>query len=320
MKPTLIVSLDFELFWGMLDVCPLCKYEQNVLGGRAAIPKLLNLFEKYGIHATWATVGFQFGEDKSQAEGFFPPEILRPSYANPKLNPYKVFDTLGEREEEAPCFFAPGLIEQIGKTSGQEIASHTFCHFYCREPGQTLEQYTADLTAASAIAESRGIRLTSLVLPRNQSEPEYTAAAGALGFTACRDEENDWIHRKIRWTPLKRILRLMDVYLPLSGQGGFVPEKRSGVWMLTGSRMYKPIFEPLSCLEGFKLRRIKKQMLHAAKNGLCFHLWWHPHNIGVRTQEHLAQLEDIFQYFSLLRDQYGMESRNMGELARELEG
>ena len=32
MAGTLIISLDFELFWGMLDVCPLEKYQDHVLG------------------------------------------------------------------------------------------------------------------------------------------------------------------------------------------------------------------------------------------------------------------------------------------------
>ena len=33
MPGTLIVSLDFELFWGMLDVCPLEEYQSHALGG-----------------------------------------------------------------------------------------------------------------------------------------------------------------------------------------------------------------------------------------------------------------------------------------------
>jgi hypothetical protein len=44
MKGTLIVSLDFELFWGMLDCSTLEAYGENVLGGRKAIPQLLELF------------------------------------------------------------------------------------------------------------------------------------------------------------------------------------------------------------------------------------------------------------------------------------
>ena len=109
----------------------------------------------------------------------------------------------------------------------------------------------------------------------------------------------------------------MDVYVPLTGQGGYRPRREDGVWNLTGSRMYKPIFRPLEFLEGLKLRRIKKQMLHAAKNGLTFHLWWHPHNIGVRTREHLQQLEEIFHYYAQLRETYGMESLNMREAAQK---
>ena len=41
MSGTFMVSLDYELFWGMLDVCPLEEYQDNVLGGKQAIPKLL---------------------------------------------------------------------------------------------------------------------------------------------------------------------------------------------------------------------------------------------------------------------------------------
>ena len=68
-------------------------------------------------------------------------------------------------------------------------------------------------------------------------------------------------------------------------------------------------------MEGAKVHRIKRQMLHAAKNGLTFHLWWHPHNIGVRTAQHMAQLEEIFRYYAELKEKYGMESLNMREAA-----
>lgn len=315
MGGTLIVSLDFELFWGMLDVCPLEDYRQNVLGGRAAIPELLELFQKYGIHATWATVGFLFARDSREAEAYFPERGLQPSYRNPRQDPYGYFPNARGTEQEAPCFYAPSLIRKIAETPGQEIGSHTFCHYYCREQGQTPEQFAADLQAAKAIARDHGYALTSMVLPRNQSQEEYTRILGEQGFTAYRDEENDWIHRRIRFRPLMRLLRLMDVYLPLTGQGGYLPRRENGIWNLTGSRMYKPIFLPLRWLEGLKIRRIKKQMRHAAENGLTFHLWWHPHNIGLRTREHLEQLEEIFRYYQTLREDYQMESRNMGEAA-----
>ena len=318
MQATLVISLDFELFWGMQDCSILEEYQDHVLGGRHAIPKLLDLFQKHGIHATWATVGFQFANTFNEVQKYFPPDELRPSYGNKRLSTYNCFPLIGEDEVTAPCFYASSLIDKIAQYDGQEIASHTFSHYYCKEAGQTIEQFEADMKAAKKIAEAKGYNLTSVVLPRNQCTPEYIAVLRDLGFTAYRDEENDWIHEKISFRPLMRALRLADVYLPLTGQGGYIPSDENGIINLVGSRMYKPFFKPLACFEKIKIWRIKKQMLHAAKNGLTFHLWWHPHNIGVMTEYHLKQLEDIFVYYDELKEKYGMRSLNMREAAGEL--
>ena len=56
-------------------------------------------------------------------------------------------------------------------------------------------------------------------------------------------------------------------------------------------------------------------MKHAAKTGKVFHLWWHPHNVGVMTEEHMEQLDEIFQYYKLMEEKYAMESLNMREAA-----
>ena len=315
MPGTLIVSLDFELFWGMLDVCPLEKYQDNVLGGRKAIPQLLELFRKHGIHATWAAVGFLFAENYDELRRYFPEN--KPGYANEKLNAYREFAKIGRNEQEAPCFYAPSLLQTIAAVPGQEIGSHTFSHYYCREAGQTPEQFAEDLAAAKAIAGDHGYDLTSVILPRNQCEPEYTDILRQAGFTAYRDEENDWIYNKVKSGLLFKVLRTLDMSLPLTGQGGYTPKCEGGIWNLTGSRMFRPI-RPHLPLERLKIRRIKRQMLHAAKNGLTFHLWWHPHNVGVRTEEHLKQLDEIFSYYEELKETYGMRSLNMREAAGEL--
>ena len=318
MSGTFMVSLDFELFWGMLDVCPLEQYQNNVLGGKKAIPKLLQLFEKYGIHATWATVGFLFADNYEELSSFFPK--LRPGYAKSELDGYAWFEKIGENEETAPCFYAPGLLQKIAATPGQEIGSHSFCHYYCREDGQTVAEFEADMRAARSIAESKGYHVTSVILPRNQCEPEYTEILRKVGFTAYRDEENDWIHRKFRKNKIQiayRALHLLDMYLPLTGHCCYRPKYDNGIWNLIGSRFFRPIFRPLEFLEGLKLRRIKKEMLYAAKHGLVYHLWWHPHNLGVRTEENLAQLEEIFRYYRELQKHYGMQSLNMGEAAAQ---
>ena len=107
MAGTLIVSLDFELFWGMLDVCPLEKYQDHVLGGRKAIPGLLALFQKYGIHATWATVGYLFARSAQEAASFFPEEGLRPAYDDPALR-----EQLGRAASQTVSRFDAKAVQQ----------------------------------------------------------------------------------------------------------------------------------------------------------------------------------------------------------------
>lgn len=318
-KSVLITSLDFELFWGMQDVTKLENYEDNILGGRKAIRQLLTLFDKYDIHATWATVGMMFADDKNEIRKYMPSSEMLPSYETGKLSPYRLMDTIGNNEKEEPCFYGGSLIREISEHPNMEIGSHTFSHYYCREKGQTVEQFSADLQSARRIAESKGYSLTSLVLPRNQVDDAYIKVFNQAGITAFRDEENDWIHQKIKFRPLKRICRLTDVYFPITGQGGYLPVKKYGVWNFPGSRMYKPLFKKLSVLENAKIKRIKKQMYHAAKNGLVFHLWTHPHNLGKYTDFHMKQLEEIFSYYQKLNQEFGMISLNMKEAASYFE-
>ena len=61
-KPNSIftISLDFELYWGVRDKRSVGAYKDHLLGVQRAVPELLGLFEKNGVHATWATVGFLF--------------------------------------------------------------------------------------------------------------------------------------------------------------------------------------------------------------------------------------------------------------------
>jgi peptidoglycan/xylan/chitin deacetylase (PgdA/CDA1 family) len=59
-----VISLDFELQWGMLDhVTKDSPYRKNIKAVHDVIPKLLELFGKYDIHATFATVGLVFFEN-----------------------------------------------------------------------------------------------------------------------------------------------------------------------------------------------------------------------------------------------------------------
>lgn len=315
----LIVSLDFELHWGVQSSRSIGEYGSNILGARSVVESMLNMFSEYSIHATWASVGFLFAGNVEEVEKFLPSAGLRPTYGNDDCNSYRCLDWIREDEGLAKYFFAPNLIRKIVGSKHQELASHTFSHYFCKEDGQSLEQFKADADSLSKIgSDLLGVDLRTIIFPRNQSDSRYVGALDDLGMIAYRGEEEDWIHTKMGSSSLMRMLRVLDSYLPLTGSGGYRPyETAEGVVNLKGSRFLRPYHKRLAIFEGLKMRRIKKQMRNAARKGLAFHLWWHPHNFGVRQEYHLKFLREIFEYYQTLSKEFGMRSLNMLEAARE---
>src|SRR5277367_5273170 len=88
-----VISLDFELHWGVRDHRSVDQYRENLLGVRQAVPAILELFERYGIHATWATVGFLFFASLDDLKAGVPDEL--PSYCDASLNPYTALSEVG---------------------------------------------------------------------------------------------------------------------------------------------------------------------------------------------------------------------------------
>ncbi len=95
----LVISLDFELYWGVRDKRSLAQYGRNILGGRKAIPRMLDLFAERDVGATWATVGFVFCGSKDELMEVRPP--LLPHYADPRLSAYD-FSSIGKDESADP--------------------------------------------------------------------------------------------------------------------------------------------------------------------------------------------------------------------------
>ena len=102
-----VISLDFELRWGIRDRERFGQYRQNLLGVREAIPAILALFSEYGIRATWATVGFLFFDTREELLSSIPSDL--PHYVNQCLDPYQELEDLGENEAEDPLHFAPPI-------------------------------------------------------------------------------------------------------------------------------------------------------------------------------------------------------------------
>lgn len=317
-----VVSLDFELLWGVRDKRTIQSYGENLRGVHQAIPRLLSLFDKYQIKGTFATVGFLFFETKEELLANIPKTI--PTYTNTELSPYQGhFNLLGENYIEDVYHFAPQLINEIKKYPEQEISTHTFSHYYCLENGQTKENFKADIEAALHIAEKNGIVITSLVFPRNQSNEVYINIIKELGLNSYRGNENSWLYKAKKGeqeSSFRRALRLIDAYFNISGHNCYSDDfLRSKYPMdIPSSRFLRPYSKLLSALEGFRLKRILSGMTFAAKHNQTYHLWWHPHNFGVNQNENFSFLEKILEHYKHLNIKYGFKSITMSQLSTEL--
>lgn len=318
----LVISIDFELYWGVRDVTTIPAYEKNLLGARTVVPRLLDLFAEYHVHATWATAGLLFFETKTQLLDALP--AVRPRYTDERLSPYEHVNSIGEDEKSDPFHFAPSLIRRIASAPGQELASHTFSHYYCLEPGQDVEAFKADLEAAVAAAAGFGVTLKSLVLPRNQISDDYLPVLRELGFKAYRGNPTFWAYRPASRRQdralARRATRLADSYVSLAGHIDYDLGKLSGDLPVNvpASRYLRPWSSALRPLEGMRLRRIECELEHAARNGRLYHLWWHPHDFGAHPDENIAFLRRVLEQFARLKETDGMESLSMREAAGRL--
>jgi peptidoglycan/xylan/chitin deacetylase (PgdA/CDA1 family) len=313
------ISIDFELYWGVRDTRSLDDYHERLDGVRQAIPRMLSLFEQHDIHATWAVVGFLFCHDRDEALSAAPSE--RAGYENRALCPYRYLEQSTDLVER--YHFAPALVELIAATPQQEVASHTFSHYYCREAGQTAATFSADIAAAIRIAADRGLTTRSLVFPRNQWHPDYLAVLAEHGITAYRGNEHGWLYAAtdgVGQNVMRRMGRLLDSYINLSGHHTYALESCAGKlpFNFPASRFLRPHDPRLAWLDGLRLRRITHAMRHAAKRHEVFHLWWHPHNFGIDTDQNIRFLERVLDEFERLRRRYGMRSMGMAELADAL--
>ncbi len=107
-----VISLDFELFWGMRDKRTIEGYGANILGVRQALPRMLDAFDAHGVKATFATVGLLFFDRKDDLMRSLPE--LKPGYTTRDLSPYNGhIDAIGADELNDPYHYGASLIHEI---------------------------------------------------------------------------------------------------------------------------------------------------------------------------------------------------------------
>lgn len=312
-----VISIDFELFWGVRDVFSIDEYYDNLNGTRSAVTAILKLFEKYSIHATWAAVGLLFFSSiKEMRENF--PAIL-PGYADKNLCPFCNVEDIPSGYNYERFFCAKDVLDEIRSYKNQEIASHTFSHFFCCEPGQTKESFLSDLESFKKVAENSGIDVKSIVFPKNQVNDEYLSLLNEFGIKAYRGNEKNRFNPSVEFGQLgflRRFGRFIDSIVVLTDSKCYELSSmnRNGLVDVSASSFFRPHSNRV--IDWLQIKRIKGSLQHAARNGQVFHLWFHPHNFGKNLTQNIQKLEAVVLEFCRLKNEYGLCSANMGEVAK----
>lgn len=318
--PSFVFSLDFELMWGVRDHRSIKDYGDAVQGVRCALPRLLNLLESYGIRATWATVGLLFARNRNEMLEHFP--AVRPNYRLADLSPLEAIRSqIGDNEEADPYHYGRSLVDRVMQVPGQEMATHTYSHYYCLEEGQSTEAFAADLQAAIDISAQAGTRPTSIVFPRNQMTEEHVRTCASYGIKVFRGNPSGFAYRarsQEENSPVVRGLRLLDACFPLTGRHSYqAPSWVAGCADVRASRFFRPYSKRMGKLNDLHVSRITREMQQAARANEVFHLWCHPHNFGRHTDMQLHRLEKILKVYRQLSGSHGMRSKTMTECAAQ---
>jgi len=315
LRPTFVLSLDTELFWGSFDIVSPERFAMRYPDVRPTIAELLRTLEEYEISATWALVGHLFlASCERGADGRAHPDLPRPRYAWYQRD-WLAHDPCSDREH-APLWYGDDLVDLLTTaTVAQEIGSHSFSHLVFGDPGCPDAVASADLAACVQLASERGLLLRSFVFPRNVEG--HHELLGQHGFQAYRGRDPTWF-RSLSGLP-ERAARLADYGAGLHPPVSVPQETMPGLWNIPGSMVLierRGIRRALPMAA--RVAKGKAGLARAVREGKVFHLWFHPFNLAHRRAEMLAGLRAILQEATRLRDEGALDIRTMGELAAAL--
>ena len=319
MNGHLVISLDYELLWGLAgwDDEHLKAYERNVDNANDALLQIVKMLEEYGMKLTVAYVGTM--NNSSVAEVMDEKNGFNAEYNSSIFSAFNSSVPYAKKANKPSLLFAKDIIGQLKDQSHVELASHTYSHYYCLEDGQTKEMFEKDVELACLNAEKIGLKLRSIILPRNQIQHDYMVVCKDRGITHYRGTLNNWLYKtektKSRFS-MKGALRFLDTYINISGSNTYsMSEYKDDVLVnVPGSRFLRPFSAKLSFFERLKIKRIKSSMTYAAKHGLVYHLWWHPHNFGANTTENMDNLKSLCEHYLFLKNKYWFNSSTMSEI------
>jgi peptidoglycan/xylan/chitin deacetylase (PgdA/CDA1 family) len=283
-KGKLTISIDLELAWGFWDILTPEILRQSESAERPICNTLVELFDRYGIPATWAVVAAVL--DRASAEG-------RPG---------------GEAS-----WYAPDIIERIrAARTPHEIGSHGGRHLYYDR--MSAAQAQDDLDFVNDVHRQNGLALDSFVFPRNAvGHLDLLARAGLRTF---RGPDTGWVRLAPRLgAGLGQIVTFGDKILPIPPAPAQAQPRGTlvdipGSMLLPGRNGARRFILP-----AVTRAKLSAGLARARRSGRTFHFWFHPCNFYYRPEEQFSTLAWFLEHAADEAGRGRIEIRTMGSYA-----
>ncbi|MCL0072912.1 polysaccharide deacetylase family protein [Dehalococcoidia bacterium] len=298
--PIFIISLDTELIWGYVRyprdrVVSLLSQDKSK--GRSSIDILLQLFDKYHIPATWATVGHLFLDHCESEGGMFHKDMPRF-----KENWYS-FDP-GTDIQQDPLYYGKDILEKIRSSKiAHEIGWHTFSHVPFSECNREVAE--AEIAKGIEIGKEWGITLKSFVFPEHKvGHLDILREYGIKVYRGSSITDRPANRGRLSWAPT---FAASKIIAPPAE-----PVLREGIWEIPASLYFYDSQFPFTLT-----LRAKMGLRYAIRENKIFHIYLHPENLLM--QPSLAnKLDNFLAFVAKKRDAGILKVFTMGELASYL--
>lgn len=308
-EPTVVISLDLELSWGLFDL----SFDNELLKMArwthdTGAPNLLNHLTRNGLSATWAIVGAMMRPSLPDVSGL--PEVQYPHFPKPWFS----YVPKQGNESSHPEWFGSHLVRMIKDAEPeQEIGFHSFSHVPFGVPGMTQARAVAEYRYCVQTARDLGIPTTSFVFPRNSVA--YLRELREAGFTCFRDV--DELPVRFKSGKLTSIAMIWADFVGLSPRV-IEPSLKEGIVSIPGSLLIRfPGGWRKHIPDASRLRRLRKGLERVRRKGGVFHVWFHPENLYAEWPRLENVVASFLEELGKLVSDGDVRCLTMGQLATE---
>jgi len=304
-------SLDYELAWGVFDKLGKSYLLSNVARANTAAREILDINNRDNFPTTWAVVGVALDKSITTDKKI----LLVDSDFTKDASAFEFLSGISEVDLESLLNIPDGFIKDLDSSPHQELASHTFSHFYSLDVDDSLVE--RDFERMNEVYDFLGVnRPVSLVLPKNLATRKVIDKAVSFGIKVVRKNPNTWLYAPRKHGSFERriirVLRYLDSFFPV---GEFFSRKESddAVCVTEGNFFFRPSFAS-AVLDRLHFFRFKLFVYGCMFTGRDVHIWSHPHNFGGDVGRSIGNYKRMVDFVKNMESSGRLDLKTMGEL------